>query len=161
MNNQSNRPVDLMEEIVKRNEDKIFRTALAIIGGKADAEDIVQDVFVKLFEKQPHFESAEHETAWLIRVTVNQCKNHLRSYWWKKTVPLLDTCPAQTDEQQEIMQVVTSLPSKYRIVIHLYYYEGYSAREVAEITKQKESTVREQLTRARRLLKKYLEGEAT
>jgi RNA polymerase sigma-70 factor (ECF subfamily) len=159
VNNQSNRPVDLMEETVERNEDKVFRTALAIVGGKADAEDIVQDVFIKLFEKQPHFESPEHETAWLVRVTVNLCKNYLRSHWWQKTVPLLNTYPAQTDEQENLMQTVLSLPSKYRTAIHLFYYEGYSTKEIAEITAQKESTVREQLTRARRMLKKYLEGE--
>ena len=148
-----------MEEIVKRNEDKMYRTALAILGGKADAEDIVQDVFVKLFEKQPHFESVEHETAWLIRVTVNHCKNYLRLHWWKKTVPLLDIYPAQTDEQRNILQSVLVLPSKYRTVIHLFYYEGYSTKEIAEITEQKDSTVREQLTRARRMLKISLEGE--
>ena len=159
MNNQSNRPVDWMEEIIKQNENKMFRTALAILGGKADAEDVVQDVFIKLFEKQPHFESPEHETAWLIRATVNLCKNFLRSHWWKKTVPLLDTYPAQTDEQQSIIETVLSLSPKYRIVIHLFYYEGYSTKEIAEITEQKESTVREQLTRARRLLKNYLDGE--
>jgi RNA polymerase sigma-70 factor (ECF subfamily) len=161
MSNQSNRPVDWMEKTVERNESKLFRTALAIVGGKADAEDVVQDVFVKLFEKQPSFESSEHETAWLIRVAVNLCRNRLRSHWWTKTVPLLDTYPAQTGEQQEIMQTVLSLPAKYRTVIHLFYYEGYSTKEIAEITAQKESTVREQLTRARRMLRKFLEGEAT
>ena len=170
MDNQSNRPVDLVdeagklekfEETVKRNEDKLFRTAIAIMGGKADAEDIVQDVFLKLFEKQPRFESSEHETAWLIRVAVNLCKSRLRSHWRKKTVPLLETYPAQTDEQRELIETVLSLPSKYRTVIHLFYYGGYSTKEIAEITKQKESTVREQLTRARRMLKDFLEGEQT
>lgn len=150
-----------MEETVKRNEDKMFRAALAIMGGKADAEDIVQDVFVKLMEKQPRFESPEHETAWLIRVAVNLCKSRLRSPWRKKTVPLLDTYPAQSDQQQNILQTVLSLPAKYRTVIHLFYYEGYSTKEIAEITKQKDSTVREQLTRARRMLKNFLEGEQT
>jgi len=157
MNNQSSRPVDWAEETVKRNEDKMFRTAIAIMGGKAEAEDIVQDVFVKLFEKQPRFESLEHETAWLIRVTVNLCKSRLRSHWWKKTVPLLETYPAQTGEQQILMETVLSLLPKYRTVIHLFYYVGYSTREIAEITEQKESTVREQLTRARRMLKKFFE----
>jgi RNA polymerase sigma-70 factor (ECF subfamily) len=156
---QSNRPVDWIEETVTRNEDRMYRDALAIMGCKADAEDILQDVFIKLIEKQPCFESQEHETAWLIKVTVNLCKSRLRSHWWKKTVPLLDTYPAQTDEQQNIMQSVLALPSKYRIVIHLFYYEGYPTKEIAEMTGQKESTVREQLTRARRLLKDFLEGE--
>ena len=167
MNNQSDRPVDLVEktnkieEIIKRNENKLFRTAVAIMGNKSDAEDVVQDVFVKLFEKRLEFESSEHETAWLIRVAVNLCKSRLRSHWHKKTVPLLETYPAQTNEQQEILETVLSLPSKYRTVIHLFYYGGYSTKEIAEITKQKESTVREQLTRARRMLKDFLEGEQT
>ena len=159
MNNQSNRPVDCIEEIIKRHENKLFRTAIAIMGGKADAEDIVQDVFIKLFEKNPGFESPEHEAAWLIRVTVNLCKSRLRSSWWKKTVPLLESYPAETGRQQSIMQTVLSLPSKYRIVIHLFYYEGYSTKEIADITTQKESAVRQQLTRARRMLKDFLEGE--
>jgi RNA polymerase sigma-70 factor (ECF subfamily) len=119
----------------------------------------VQDVFVKLIEKPPHFESAKHETAWLIRVTVNLCKNVLRSPWWKKTVPLLESYPAETNEQEELMQVVLSLPAKYRTVIHLFYYEGYATREIAEITEEKESTVRQHLTRARHMLKDFLEGE--
>jgi len=162
MYNQSNRPVDLVEkaeETVKRNEDKLFRTALAIMGSKSDAEDIVQDVFVKLFEKQPDFESPEHEISWLIRVAVNLCKSRLRSHRHKKTVPLPDEYPSQTNEQKEILETVLSLPPKYRTVIHLFYYEGYATKEIAEITKQKESTVREQLTRARRMLKDFLEGE--
>ena len=158
MNNQSNRPVDWMEETIKRNENKMFRTAIAITGSKSDAEDIVQDAFVKLFEKERHFESSEHEIAWLIRVTVNLCKNFLRSHWWKKTSPLLDSYPAQTEKQQSIIEIVLSLPSKYRTVIHLFYYEGYSTKEISELTKQKESTVREQLTRARRMLKNNLDG---
>jgi RNA polymerase sigma-70 factor (ECF subfamily) len=157
VNAQSGQPMD--EEIVKRNENKLYRTAIAILGSKTDAEDMVQDAFVKLFEKKPDFESPEHETAWLIRVTVNLCKNRLRSHWWQKTVPLLESYPAQTDEHQNIMETVLVLPAKYRIVIHLFYYEGYSTREIAELTKQKESTVREQLTRARRMLKDILKGD--
>ena len=159
MHNQSNRPMDWMDEIVKRYENKLLRTALAVAGNYADAEDIVQEVFVKLFQKQPIFESTDHEAAWLIRVTVNQSKNHLRLHWLKKVVPLLDTHPAPEEEQHDIMQAVLALPSKYRAVIHLYYYEGYTTKEIAEITEQKESTVRQLLTRARRKLKDFLEGE--
>jgi len=151
--------VDWIEETVKRNGDRLLRTAIAIVGSSAEAEDIVQDVFVTLVEKRPHFESAEHETAWLIRVAVNRCKSRLRSFWWQKTVPLLDIYPAQTNEQQDIIETVFALPSKYRAVIHLYYYEGYSTKEIAEITEQNESTVRQHLTRARRMLKDFLEGE--
>ena len=160
MHNQSKRPMDWMEEIVKRHENKLYRTALAIVGNNAEAEDIIQEVFVRLFQKQPEFESSSHEVAWLIRVTVNLCKNALRSHWWKKTVPLLDTHPVQEDEQHDIMQAVFALPPKYRAVIHLYYFEGYQTKEIAELTGQKESTVRQHLTRARRKLKDFLEGES-
>ena len=159
MDKKIDRPIDCIEEIVKRNEAKMFRAAIAIMGGKADAEDVLQDAFVKLYEKGPRFESPEHETAWLTKVTANLCKSRLRSYWWKKTVPLLESFPAQTGEQQSLMQTVVALPLKYRTVIHLFYYEGYSTNEIAEITEQKGSTVREQLTRARRMLKDFLEGE--
>ena len=148
-----------MDEIVKRHTDRLFRTALAIMGNTADAEDVVQDTFVKLLDKQPSFESLEHETAWLIRVSVNFCKMRLRSHWWKKTDPLLDVYPAQTDEHQSLMQTILTLPSKYRIVVHLFYYEGYSTKEIAEMTKQTEVAVRKQLSRARQMLKEFLEGE--
>jgi len=90
---------------------------------------------------------------------VNLCKSRLRSHWRKKTVPLLDIYPTQTDEQQNIMQIVLSLPSKYRTVIHLFYFEGYATKEIADMTNQKESAVRKQLSRARLMLKDFLEGE--
>ena len=157
--NESNRPVDWMEETVKRNEDTMFRAAVAIMGNKADAEDIVQDVFLKMFEKQPRLESPEHETAWLIRVTANLCKSRLRSHWRKTTIPLLDAYPAQTGSQHEIMETILSLPPKYRTVIHLFYFEGYTTKEIADITNQKEPAVRKQLARARLMLKNFLEGE--
>ena len=155
---QSGRPVD-WEETVKRHGDRLFRAAAAIMGGAADAEDAVQDAFIKLFEKQPRFASPEHEAAWLMRVTVNLCKSRLRSPWRQRTVPLLDTYPAQSGEQREVLETVLALPPKYRAVIHLFYYEGYKTREIADITGQKESAVREQLTRARRMLKQHLEEE--
>jgi len=151
-----------MEEIIIQNQDKLFRLAIAIMGNKSDAEDIVQDVFVKLMEKQPNFNSDEHQTAWLITVTKNLCKSRLRSLWRKNASlddGLLDTYPTQNSNQLELIETLMSLPVKYRIVIHLFYYEGYSTKEIAGITKQKESTVRQQLTRARGLLKKYLEEE--
>ena len=160
MDDRSYRPRDLKVDVVERNIDKMYRTALAIMGNKADAEDVVQDVFVTLFNKEPDFESSDHETAWLIRVTVNICKNRLNSYWWKKSVPLLESYPAPTEEHQSVMNEVISLPVKYRIVIHLYYYEGYSTKEIAEMTRQRESTVRAQMTRARSMLKKSINNES-
>lgn len=150
---------DDIEEFVSKYENRLYRTAIAIIGNKADAEDIVQDVFVKVIEKRPIFQSLEHETAWLIRVTANLCKSRLRSSWWKKTVPLLESYPAQTEEQNHLMETILLLPAKYRVVIHLFYYEGYTTKEIAEMTDQKESTVRSLLTRARQKLKSFLKEE--
>jgi len=148
-----------VEDIVIRNQDKLLRLAVAIMGNATEAEDVVQDVFVKLIQKQPAFDTLEHETAWLITVTKNVAKSRLRSFWRKNSTELLDVYPAQNAEQHELMDTVMSLPVKYRVVIHLFYYEGYSTKEIASMTKQKEGTVREQLTRARRLLKKYLTEE--
>ena len=156
MDDQSKRTMDWIKDVVLRNENKLFRTAIAITGNKSDAEDIVQDAFVKLLDKKPDFESQDHETAWLMRVTINLCKNYLKSYWRKKTVPILESYLAKSEEDKQIIEIISSLPVKYRTVIHLFYYEGYSTKEIAEITNQKESTVREQMTRARRKLKDIL-----
>ena len=148
-----------MEGFVLKHERRLYRTAVAILGNKADAEDIVQEVLVKVMEKHPVFQSPEHEIAWLIRVTVNRCKSRLRLSWRKKTDPLLESYPAQSEEQQHLMETILSLPAKYRIVIHLFYYEGYTTAEIAGITGQKESTVRSLLTRARQKLRTMLQED--
>jgi RNA polymerase sigma-70 factor (ECF subfamily) len=145
--------------VVERYGDRLLRTAVAVLKSHAEAEDVVQDVFVKYFEKRPQFESAEHEIAWLMRVTINMARSRLRTSWWRLTEPLLETIPAQDESQHEVMEAVLALPAKYRVVIHLHYYEGYSTREIAEILTRKEATVRQQLTRARRILGDILEGE--
>ena len=146
-----------MEEIILRNENSLLRFAVTLMGSVTEAQDIVQDVFLKLVEKRPVFSTPEHETAWLITVTKNLCISRLRSPWYKNSCELLESHPAEDSDQHELVELVQSLPAKYKIVIHLYYFEGYSTKEIAKITKQKESTVRQQMTRARELLKKYLE----
>ncbi len=148
-----------MESLVLRHESRLYRTALAIMGNKADAEDIVQEVFLKVVQSRPDFQSDQHEKAWLIRVTANLSKSRLRSTWWKKTEPLLESYPAATGEQYDLLESILSLPPKYRAVIHLFYYEGYATGEIAEITEQRDSTVRSLLTRARQRLKTALREE--
>lgn len=160
MTEQSCRPEDWLEEIVLRHENRLYRTAAAIMGNRAEAEDILQEVFLKVLEKRPLFQSQEHEKAWLIRVTVNQCYSRQRSTWWRKTEPLLDSYPAKTAEQETLIDSVMALPAKYRVVIHLFYYEGYSTKEIAEITQQKEPTVRSLLMRARTKLQSLLKEDA-
>ena len=151
--------MDQFADFIHRHENRVYRTAFAIIGNKTDAEDIMQEVFFKVISSTPVFESEKHEIAWLTRVTVNQCRSLLRSSWWRKTEPLLDTYPAQNDTQHELIETIQKLPQKHRIAIYLFYYEGYSVKEIAEITGQKESTLKSHLKRAREKLKDYMKDE--
>lgn len=148
-------PKDSMEEFVLKYENRLNRTAIAIVGNKADAEEIVQEVFVKVIEKQPVFESHEHEVAWLIRVTVNLCKSRLRTSWWKKNSTSAGVVYGK-DGRTEISYGNSSVLA---CKIQNIYYEGYSTTEIAEILEQKESTVRSLLTRARQKLKSFIEEE--
>ncbi|KPU46068.1 ECF RNA polymerase sigma factor SigE [Oxobacter pfennigii] len=147
------------EAFVTRHENKLYRIALAVMGNVSDAEDVVQEVFFRAYEKAPAFETVEHEKAWLTRVTVNLCNSRLRSPWRKRMEPLLDFYPAEEPKQHELLECVLALPSKYRAVIHLFYYEGYSVKDISSLTGQKESTVRSLLTRARQKLKSALKED--
>jgi RNA polymerase sigma-70 factor (ECF subfamily) len=155
---KSYRPEDF-EVFVAKHENKLYRAALAVMGNVTDAEDIVQEAFLRAYEKAPEFKSEEHEKAWLIRVTVNLCKSHLRSPWHKRTEQLLDTYPAAVPDQQELLEQIMALSPKYRIAIHLFYYEGYSLKDISELTGQKEATVRSHLTRARQKLRSVLKED--
>ena len=124
-----------------------------------EAEDAVQDAFVKYLEKAPAFASGEHERAWLLRVLINGCKSRLRAPWRRRTTPLLDTYPAAAEEERLALEEISALPPKERAVIHLYYYEGYPTAEIAALTGEREGTVRSRLTRARARLRELLKGE--
>jgi RNA polymerase sigma-70 factor (ECF subfamily) len=155
---KSRRPEDF-EVLVTEHENRLYRTALAITGNVSDAEDVVQEAFLRAYKKAPVFESEEHAKAWLIRVTVNLCNSRLRSPWRNRTEPLLDSYPAAEPEQHDLLEHISQLPPKYRTVIHLFYYEGYSIKDISRMTGQKESTVRSHLTRARQKLKSVLKEE--
>lgn len=155
---QSARPEDF-EALVTKHENRLYRTALAITSNKSDAEDLVQEAFIRAYEKAPEFQSEEHEKAWLIRVTINLCHSLMRSPWRRRIIPLLDSYPATEPRQDELLEEIMRLPARYRTVLHLFYYEGYSVRDISCLTGQRESTVRSQLTRARQKLKVYLQEE--
>lgn len=159
MSFRSCQPEDF-EAFLTRHETAIYRTALAVTGNESDAKDVVQEVFLRAYTKAPEFESPEHETAWLTRVTVNLCRSVLRSPWRKRTQSLTDSYPAARPEQRVLLEYILRLPAKYRIAIHLFYYDGYSVKEIAELTGQKESSVRSILTRARQRLKAILTEES-
>lgn len=157
-----NEPVfsdDYLAELVHRHADMIMRIAFTYLKNRADAQDACQEVFIKVVKLKKTFKHAEHEKAWIIRVTVNVCKDALRSPWKRLFSPIGDTdFPIQNGENKEVVASVLELPKKYRIVIYLYYFESYSTAEIAELLHRNESTVRTQLKRAREQLKTSLIG---
>ena len=140
----------------------LIRLCYTYVRNICDAEDITQDVLVSLLKRGKGFESAEHEKAWLLRTAINKSKNHLKSGWVKRTVPLNETDSSEIDdsmnEKNQVMEAVLSLPEKYRTVIHLLYYNGYSIKEIAAIVGKKPATVGTLLARGRTLLKNMMIG---
>lgn len=151
---------DLCEDIIKRNSETVYKLAYSLVRSRSDADDIYQEVFIRYVKKHPVFHSAEHEKAWFLRVTINCCKNFWKSSWRRRTVELTETPEYSGMEQEDftLTETVKQLPEKYRIVIHLFYYEEMSIEEIGKITGRKASTVRGQLTRARKMLKEKLGG---
>lgn len=147
-----------MERVIEQYSDMVYRIALTRTGTKENAEDIYQDVFLKYSEKNPKFESFDHEKAWLIRVTINMIKNFNNSSWNKKIVNLDENLMFETPEQEGVYEVVNQLPENYKTVIYLMYYEGYKINEIAKIMKKKEGTIKTWAYRARQILKDKLEG---
>ncbi len=139
--------------------DIIYRVALSYCKNRYDAEDIVQNTFVKLIKENTEFRNDEHIRKWLIRVAVNECKSMWRSFW-KKNVSSLDEMEGEpeftTPEKSELFYAVMKLPQKYRVVVHLYYYEEYSIKEIAEILGITETSIQTRLMRARNNLKQQL-----
>lgn len=184
-------------EQVDKYGDMVYRLGIMYLKNEHDAQDVFQDVFLKLYEKSPEFQDENHQKAWLIKVTVNHCKNVLRAFWRKRTVMFSefydtagndtaenDTAENDSSENPESnetayetvygyepdepyistenendpqnVSILLSLSIKYRRVLYLHYYEGYSTDEIASMLKINNSTVRTQLKRGRELLKSHL-----
>lgn len=154
MSHTSNRPVD-WESLVTQNENRLYRTALAILGHPQEAEDAVQDAFLTYLEKAPA--QLEQPAAWLMRVLVNGCKSRLRLAW-RRVGPLPQHLPVPGPEERQELEELYALPPADRAVLHLFYYEGWSTEEIARITGQRPGTVRSRLARARQKLRVLLEG---
>ena len=136
----------------------LLRIAMTRLSSPADAEDVVQEVFLKLLTTRPHFRDLEHEKAWLIRTTLHRACDVARAAE-RRNLPLetAEVLPGgEMPEPSPILSAVQALPAKYSAVIHLYYYEGYSTPEIAEITDKSETAVRSLLHRARAKLKNIL-----
>lgn len=147
---------------VEQYADLIRRICFLHLKNRSDTEDISQNVLLKYLLYSGAFENAEHEKAWFIRVTVNACKDWMKSLRRHQTVPLdvlSEEALAISDEHGEVLHTVLSLPPKYKDVIYLFYYEGYSAVEIAKILGKKENTVYSLMSRGRTLLKEKLGGD--
>ena len=152
-----------VNQAIERYSDMVLRLCMVSLKNTADAEDVVQTVFLKYALSNQTFETADHEKAWLIRVTVNCCRDLLKNFFRKHTVSLEDIAEyadRTTPEQSSVLEAVRSLPKKYREVVYLHYYEGYTAPEIAGILRINSNTVYTHLSRARELLKEMLGGAA-
>ena len=145
---EANRAID-------RYADLVRRVCMIHLKNHADTEDIFQTVFLKYVTGTTEFESEEHEKAWFIRVTINACKDLLRSFFRSRTVSLDDLLeqPDQVPEDhREVLEAVLALPDKYRDVVYLHYYEGYTAPEIGRILRKNPNTIYTWLARAKKQL---------
>ena len=159
MNDSIIRTRDDIDATIDTYSDTIYKIAFSYTKEKAISEDILQDVLIKYMTDSTCFHGDEHKKAWLIRVTINECKKFYRTIWNKKRVSLEDIYPFQDPEKHEVFYAVMDLPQKYRLIIHLYYYEELSTKEISGALHIKESTIRSLLFRGRKMLKGILEVE--
>lgn len=146
-------------EIYKRHVKTVYRICYTYMKNPADTEDVVSDTFVKMIKSAPTFNGEEHEKAWLIRTAVNACKDVLK-HWSRHNVDIADYSDkleaVEALETDDVICGVCALPNKYKAVIHLYYYEGYTSVQIAGVLHKPQSTIRNYLHEARKLLKERL-----
>lgn len=146
--------------LVRQYAPSVYRLAYARTGSRADAEDVMQEVFLRLIKAKPAFDSEAHAKAWLLRVAANCASDLFRLPWRKRESPLEEDLPAPEEpERGSVTEAVLALPARYRVPIHLYYYEGYSVAEIAEMIGKSQGTVKSRLYRARELLRVKLKEE--
>lgn len=148
-------------EFYDRQVKRVYRLAMVLMGNISDAEDVTQTVFLKAWEKKPDFRDSDHEIAWILTTTRNQCKDIHKSFYRRKRTDLENAPEPQvtleTQMDSEIWEALQSLTEKYRMVLYLYYYEGYSVRELSVILGRRESTLQTQLATGRKQMKSLLE----
>ncbi len=151
-----------IEELTERYRDNLFAAAFNVCKNAADADDIVQETFLQYYVTKKEFDSEQHIRAWLLRVAINKAKNVNHTFWRKNKVPLedyMETLAFETPQEETLFETVMRLPEKYRIIIHLYYYEDYSILEIAKVLKLTQSNVKVRLSRGRKLLKEVLKED--
>ena len=154
---------DYISDLLDKYGDMVLRIAYTYLKNRADAEDIVQDVFLRIIDKKPSFNDENHEKSWLIRATINMCKNKVNLFWNKNKCSIDDVQEFAVSDKYNtdtsVFQAVMALGEKYRVVIYMYYYEGYSTPEIADIIGKSETTIRSLLHRARNKLKDMLKED--
>lgn len=148
-----------VDVLIDRYKNNLFVIAFNVCKNIQDAEDIVQDTFIQYISLEKEFETKEHIRAWLIRVAINKAKNKNTAFFRRNIVPLedyMETLTFESPESSELFETVMKLPEKYRVTIHLFYYEDYSIKEIADILKISEGNVKTRLSRGRKLLKNVL-----
>ena len=147
------------EDAVNTWGPAVYRLAYAMVRSRHDADDIFQETFLRFHRSAPRFESDEHRKAWLLRVAANCARTLLASPWRKRTETLEDVFTCRDPEESAVDEALARLEPKYRAVVHLYYYEGYTTEEIARLLGRKGAAVRAQLSRARRKLAELLKED--
>lgn len=148
-----------INRIVRTYTASLLRLAFTYTKNLSDAEDVVQEVMVKLITKRPEFENVDHEKAWLIRVTINISINYMKAAKKRSFVSLGYDVSGIEKSDYGLLEMLEKLPDKYKSVMYLYYYEGYSVKEIAQILNRQVSTITTWMSRGRKKLKDYLERE--
>ena len=150
-----------LDKICEKYGDRLYAAAFNICRQQQDAEDAVQDALLAYYRTDKEFETEDHIKAWLLRVTINAAKSTKRLFWNRNRTSYeeyMDSLIFEEPSDRILMDEVLALPEKYRIVIHLFYFEEYKTREIAEILKLSENTVKTRLSNGRKILKTKLEG---
>ena len=153
-----------VSKLAEKYQENVFRAAFSVSRNPDDAEDVVQDTFLKYMESGRQFESEEHIKAWLLRTAMNRSKDLVHSFWHRNRGSFeeyMDSVSFEEPCDRELVETVLSLPEKYRIPIYLFYYEDYSVKEIAGILKLPESTAKSRLYRGRKMLKDILKEDWT
>ena len=147
------------DRLINTYADMILRISYMYLKHTYDAEDICQEIFLKLLSGEYIFNSPAHEKSWIIRTTINACKDHLRTAFWKRnqTMDILAEIPAPNAPESELLDLVMGLPRNYRVSIYLHYYEGYQVKEIAAMYGKSENAISTYLRRGRQKLRQMLD----
>ena len=151
-----------VQDLMNMYKNNVYAAAFSICKNASDAEDVVQDTFLQYYMTHKNFDNEQHIRAWLLRVAINKAKNIQSSFWHRNGMPLddfIETLSFETPETKELFEEVMKLPEKYRVVVHLFYYEDYSIKEIAKILRTTESNIKVRLSRGRVKLKDALKED--